>query len=211
MNLATVIELYAGGPGSGCNPEVGKCGRPAGAGQDVQKHIAAYQQMYPQVLQRFQQTVGGFGKVESRLKTADSLQEKLARKNTTLDQVKDVVGLRVTVPSMGDLTKAVAALKGQFDIQEEDNKINNPTGGIYRAYHLIANIDGKPVEMQVRTENQSRLANWMHDTVYKGALKNSQVALDYAKKLSDHFNQIDMGSKFSKMPECPPGFTNCFQ
>lgn len=30
MNLGATIELvYSGGPGSGCNPEVGKCGRPA--------------------------------------------------------------------------------------------------------------------------------------------------------------------------------------
>jgi RNA:NAD 2'-phosphotransferase (TPT1/KptA family) len=27
MNLFSTIQLYAGGPGSGCNPEKGKCGR----------------------------------------------------------------------------------------------------------------------------------------------------------------------------------------
>jgi len=30
MNLAATIELYSGGPGSGCNPEVGVCGRKPG-------------------------------------------------------------------------------------------------------------------------------------------------------------------------------------
>lgn len=28
MNLVNFIDIYAGGPGSGCNPAVGKCGRP---------------------------------------------------------------------------------------------------------------------------------------------------------------------------------------
>jgi predicted ABC-type ATPase len=28
MNLAATIYIYSGGPGSGCNPEVGHCGRP---------------------------------------------------------------------------------------------------------------------------------------------------------------------------------------
>lgn len=28
LNLQLANELYAGGPGSGCNPEAGKCGRP---------------------------------------------------------------------------------------------------------------------------------------------------------------------------------------
>lgn len=27
MNLGTTISIFAGGPGSGCNPAVGKCGR----------------------------------------------------------------------------------------------------------------------------------------------------------------------------------------
>jgi hypothetical protein len=34
MNLAVTISIYAGGPGSGCNPEVGKCGRPSGFGRE---------------------------------------------------------------------------------------------------------------------------------------------------------------------------------
>ncbi len=29
MNLASTILIYGGGPGSGCNPEAGKCGRTA--------------------------------------------------------------------------------------------------------------------------------------------------------------------------------------
>ena len=28
MNLKTAIEIYGGGPGSGCNPDAGTCGRP---------------------------------------------------------------------------------------------------------------------------------------------------------------------------------------
>src|SRR5438309_4808215 len=33
MNLQATIELYGGGPGSGCNPDVGRCGRPTGSGK----------------------------------------------------------------------------------------------------------------------------------------------------------------------------------
>jgi hypothetical protein len=32
MNILSTIELYGGGPGSGCNPEAGKCGRPSTGG-----------------------------------------------------------------------------------------------------------------------------------------------------------------------------------
>lgn len=34
MNLATTITMYGGGPGSGCNPEAGRCGRPAEGGKE---------------------------------------------------------------------------------------------------------------------------------------------------------------------------------
>lgn len=36
MNLAATIELHAGGPGSGCNPAAGHCGRP-GLSEDQNK------------------------------------------------------------------------------------------------------------------------------------------------------------------------------
>lgn len=32
MNLSSTLMLYAGGPGSGCNPAAGTCGRPKGSG-----------------------------------------------------------------------------------------------------------------------------------------------------------------------------------
>lgn len=35
MNLAATLSLYAGGPGSGCNPAAGKCGRPSDVISDV--------------------------------------------------------------------------------------------------------------------------------------------------------------------------------
>lgn len=44
MNLAATITVYGGGPGSGCNPEVGKCGRPSlGRWNGVEQTQVAYQ------------------------------------------------------------------------------------------------------------------------------------------------------------------------
>jgi len=39
MNLAVTISLLAGGPGSGCNPAVGKCGRSASARDFVKSSL----------------------------------------------------------------------------------------------------------------------------------------------------------------------------
>lgn len=43
MNIKTTLTIYAGGPGSGCNPAVGKCGRkPGPIDQAVGKAISKY-------------------------------------------------------------------------------------------------------------------------------------------------------------------------
>jgi hypothetical protein len=44
MNLATTLELHAGGPGSGCNPDKGKCGRPRTSPTDTGKGLAPQRQ-----------------------------------------------------------------------------------------------------------------------------------------------------------------------
>jgi len=54
VNIRTVIELNFGGPGSGCNPDAGKCGRPEGSGSpnkpvlDPRKHNKEYQALEKQ-------------------------------------------------------------------------------------------------------------------------------------------------------------------
>jgi hypothetical protein len=210
LNLAATIALHAGGPGSGCNPEVGKCGRPATGRAEIESTIAGFAAIYPKVAEKFKSVVGDMGRVESRLKTADSLQEKLARKDYPLSEMSDIIGLRLTVPNIDDVYKAVAKIQDVFDPHEMDDKIKNPPDGAYRAYHMVANVDGKPVEIQVRTSNQSKLADWMHDTVYKGVLKGSAVAWGYARGLSNALYDIDRG-KSASLPDCPPTLSSsCF-
>lgn len=221
MNIHSVIELYGGGPGSGCNPEVAnpRCGRPEGSGAggeqagkvtpEIQNFVKQFEPVFQSTSQKFHQVVGNLGLIEGRLKTPESLAEKLVRKNEKLQDIKDAAGLRVTVNSMQDLTKAVANIKQSFKVTWEEDKISNPTGGVYRAYHLVVEEQGKPVELQVRTQNQSKVAIWMHDTIYKGALRNSKIAVDYAKKVSDYLYNLDMGGRIGSMPPCPSGIP-CF-
>jgi len=219
MNLASIIELYGGGPGSGCNPEVAspRCGRPAGAGGDtsgpskaVHDYVESFQPVFQAAAQKFKQAVGNLGLVEGRLKSEASAQEKMDRKGyKSPNQMEDIAGLRVTVNSMQELTQAVAKIKQTFPVTWEEDKISNPTGGVYRAYHMTIEQDGKPVEAQVRTQNQSKVAIWMHNTIYKGELKNQKPALDYAKQISDYMHNLDMGGRIGSLPSCPPSVP-CF-
>lgn len=40
MKVSQIVSLQAGGPGSGCNPEAGKCGRPTGSGSSEGENAA---------------------------------------------------------------------------------------------------------------------------------------------------------------------------
>lgn len=214
MNLAAAVELTFGGPGSGCNPAAGVCGRPPGGKADlaeIQQQIEAYRPVYTKALDTFIQAVGGMGKVESRIKTAESLAEKLDRKGKTLSQIGDIVGLRLTVSSLNQVYAAAQKVDAAFTVVKHDDKINNPTNGIYRAYHMDVTVDGKPMEIQIRTQNQSAFANWAHDTVYKGALAMSGAALGYARQVSDALHSMDQGVRAS-LPSCPSSLgDNCFK
>ena len=38
MHIEQVVSLYCGGPGSGCNPEAGTCGKHSGYNVEIRKH-----------------------------------------------------------------------------------------------------------------------------------------------------------------------------
>lgn len=217
MRLKATITLYAGGKGSGCNPAVAdpRCGRPYAGERHTPKQIQdvlnSYHSIFPTAAKQWRNLVGKYGVVEGRVKSSSSLSEKLIRTNYSLSKVADGMGLRVTTDSLQNLYKAVSDIRSTYKITEEDNKINNPTGGIYRAYHFTAEIEGKPTELQVRTKNQSRLAIWMHDTVYKGSLRDCGECKDYAAAVSNHLYAIDRGMRVGKLPNCPEEMANnCF-
>jgi ppGpp synthetase/RelA/SpoT-type nucleotidyltranferase len=90
----------------------------------------------------------------SRLKTVTTLIEKLKREKTRLSSIHDLAGLRVVDgddPSDQDSTvvRIAAAFKSVTVI---DRRLK-PSHG-YRAVHVIASVEDRHVEIQVRTRLQ---------------------------------------------------------
>src|SRR5439155_5107176 len=90
----------------------------------------------------------------SRLKTVQTIVEKLVREKTRLSVMQDIAGLRIvddlTLPEQDALAGRIAAAFGGAHV---DDRRAKPSHG-YRAVHVIAEIDGCPVEIQVRTRLQ---------------------------------------------------------
>jgi ppGpp synthetase/RelA/SpoT-type nucleotidyltranferase len=97
----------------------------------------------------------------SRLKTTNTIIEKLRRERTRLTEMQDIGGLRIV--SEVDLTKQdeiVKRIVDVFPITRVIDRRSRPTHG-YRAVHVIATLDERLIEIQVRTQLQDLWAQAM--------------------------------------------------
>ena len=86
-------------------------------------------------------------------KSTLSIVEKLRRESLRLSQMQDIAGCRVVVGNVVAQEQFVASLITEFPKASVMDRRNNPSYG-YRAVHIIAEISGKPIEIQVRTSLQ---------------------------------------------------------
>ena len=103
--------------------------------------------------------LGDAGTTTSRLKTVQTLVGKLRREaGMDLARVQDIAGLRIvrgmTLAEQSDLSARIANLvEGARVIDRRER----PSYG-YRAVHVVARVDGRLVEIQIRTALQDRWA-----------------------------------------------------
>jgi putative GTP pyrophosphokinase len=91
-------------------------------------------------------------------KSTTSIVEKLRRETVRLSQIQDIAGCRIVfvqslAGSVGLQDQIVAAARDTFpDAAIIDRRVA-PSHG-YRAVHVVPRIDGRPVEIQIRTALQ---------------------------------------------------------
>lgn len=121
--------------------------------------------------------------VGSRLKTIESVLEKVRRKNYPMnltsirENVLDIAGVRVVCSFISDIHKIKDVLAGQEDITvlEERDYIANRKPNGYQSLHLIVSIpvfragstERVPVEIQIRTIAMDFWASLEHKIYYK--------------------------------------------
>ena len=121
--------------------------------------------------------------IKSRLKSMDSIIEKLQRKGLPLElesiesNLKDVAGIRVICPFLSDIYRMASCLMEQDDIFviEKKDYIKNPKKNGYRSLHLIVETPiflqkekrMMKVEVQFRTIAMDFWASLEHRMHYK--------------------------------------------
>jgi len=86
-------------------------------------------------------------------KSTQSIVAKLRREKMRLSRMQDIAGCRVIVPNRFMQNYWVKSISADFSLGMVKDRRERPSFG-YRAVHLIVPIDGKAVEIQVRTELQ---------------------------------------------------------
>ncbi len=86
-------------------------------------------------------------------KSTISIVEKLRREKIRLSQMQDIAGCRVVVMNVLEQDQFVSTLKTDFPEATVIDRRDNPSHG-YRAVHIIAEVSGKPIEIQVRSSLQ---------------------------------------------------------
>jgi ppGpp synthetase/RelA/SpoT-type nucleotidyltranferase len=91
----------------------------------------------------------------SRPKTTGTIVEKLRRlPSLRLSEMQDLVGARVVLEmTRGEQDALVERITARFENSRTVDRRARPSHG-YRAVHVIARVEGRPVEIQVRTRLQ---------------------------------------------------------
>lgn len=136
--------------------------------------------------------------IKTRLKSFDSIMEKLERKNlkksvdAIIENLSDIAGVRVVCSFTDDVYSLADSLLKQDDITliEKKDYIKNPKANGYRSLHLIVEVpiflsDEKrmmKVEIQLRTIAMDFWASLEHQLKYK---TDSEVSAELAEQLKE--------------------------
>lgn len=138
--------------------------------------------------------------IKSRLKSPESIAEKLERKKLPFsvqsieENLSDVAGIRVVCTFLDDIYLLADCLLEQDDITliERKDYIKNPKPSGYRSLHLIIEVpiflehEKRPmrVEVQLRTISMNFWASLEHQLRYKKEISEEDAAL-LAKELKE--------------------------
>lgn len=146
--------------------------------------------------------------IKTRIKTADSIINKLEKKNIEFtvanveDYIQDVVGARIICSFESDVYELVKILKKSSIIRviEERDYIKSPKPSGYRSYHLIVEVPVELInekyyvkaEIQIRTMAMDLWASLEHKIKYKGKNVLSEEISEHFINASTTLYQMDL-------------------
>lgn len=144
--------------------------------------------------------------IEHRVKTEKSLAGKLEQKGykyKTIDDITDLVGLRIITFYTDEVDKVAVIAKGIFDIDWQESvdkrKLHDLDAFGYNSLHYICRLKtgGPRFELQMRTALQHVWSTIEHDTGYKGDVKIPREYMRQFNRLAGMMELMD--DEFSRL------------
>ena len=165
--------------------------------------------VYDQLWKVFREQGVELNTIEHRVKTEESLIGKLERKGEkyqNLEDITDLVGLRIITFYTDDVDKAAAIIKNLYvvdwDNSVDKRKVHELTSFGYNSLHYICRLkkgplSGIPFEIQMRTALQHVWSSIEHDIGYKGAVK---LPPEYRRQFSRLAGMLELADdEFSRL------------
>ena len=144
--------------------------------------------------------------IEHRVKAEKSLTGKLELKGAkykSIDDITDLVGLRVITFYTDEVDKVAVIAKGLFDIDWQESvdkrKLHELDAFGYNSLHYICRLrtGGPRFELQMRTALQHVWSTIEHDTGYKGDVK---IPREYKRQFSRLAGMLELvDEEFSRL------------
>lgn len=140
--------------------------------------------------------------LECRIKSDESMREKLRRKGLTettenaLYGVHDAIGVRVVCSFLRDVYAVRDYLVGlpAYEVVEEKDYIRHVKPNGYRSYHMILRCGGDLyAEVQIRTISMDTWAALEHHLKYKKTInENTALIVSELKRCADELASTDL-------------------
>lgn len=128
----------------------------------------------------------------SRIKSSESVMHKLKQKHMTLDELHDIIGIRIICSFNDEIYTISDWVSMHFKVIEIKDYMENPKPSGYRSYHMIIEYDHQVVEIQIRTIAQDCWANLEHKIHYKKTIKDETLIKNELKRVADEIASLDL-------------------
>jgi len=159
---------------------------------DISRSIESQRTANEEYLERMRRTLeselrreGIPARVEARVKRAYSVYQKLKRQKISLDQVYDLLALRIITDSVKNCYGALGVIHNEWSPVPGRIKdfIAIPRPNLYQSLHTsVVGPEGKHFEIQIRTEEMHRIAeegiaaHWKYKEGRRGVQDDQRVA-----------------------------------
>ena len=178
--------------------------------QQYREQVPALEQLskivYDQLRQVLHEQSVELSAIEYRVKTEHSLAGKLERKGdkyASLEDITDLVGLRIITFYTDDVDKVAAIVQQLYDVDWTNSidkrKAHELTSFGYKSLHYICRLKGgsAPFEIQMRTALQHVWSAIEHDIGYKGTVK---LPPEYRRQFSRLAGMLELADdEFSRL------------